>query len=119
MDKDIFMPLFILGIPLLGIYALMQLSMNYKLRRQMIEKGYVDEAQQAIFKQQKNLAGYFSSLKWGLIVFFGGLGLVILEYIDYRNESPFPFGFVGMFIAFGFLIYYLVAKNEANKDLGS
>ena len=116
MNEDIFMALLVLGIPFLGTFALVQLYMNYKLRRQMIDKGYVDAAQQAIFKQQKNLAGYFSSLKWGLIVFFGGLGLVLLEYIDYRYESPFPFGFVSMFIALGFLIYYLIAKKEVNKE---
>lgn len=78
----------------------------------MIEKGYVNDDTQAIFKQQIVPTGKFSSLKWGLIVLFTGISLIILEFIDTRPDSPLPYGLVLVSISLGFLVYYFMVKNE-------
>jgi len=54
-------------------------------------------------------------LKWGLVILFGGLGLVLLEFIPHNVNSPFPYGFVTTFIAVGFLIYYFLVRKEFSK----
>ena len=95
MNEDFFLPLFVLGIPAVAVYAIMNTYLSHKLKNKMIEKGYVDDASQAIFKGQKT--DYtLSSLKWGLIILFGGVALTALEYIPYSYNSPFPFGFVAI-----------------------
>ncbi len=110
------MPVAVLGIPALATYSILKVYLNHKLRNRMIDKGFVDDASQAIFKgEHENLAKY-SSLKWGLIILFGGIGLTALEFIDYSYNSPFPFGFVAVCVALGFLIYFAIVKREIDKS---
>lgn len=80
----------------------------------MIEKGFVNEDTQAIFKRNTDENKY-SSLKWGLIILFAGLSLIIMEFIDYDTESPLPYGLFAMFVSLGFLIYYFMVKKELTK----
>lgn len=80
----------------------------------MIDKGYVNEDAQAIFKRHADENKY-SALKWGLIILFGGLALILIEYIPTSPESPLPYGLLAFFISFGFLIYYFMVKKEQEK----
>ena len=80
----------------------------------MIEKGYVNEDTQAIFKQY-SMENKNASLKWGLLAFFGGLSLIIMEYIPVQPQSPLPYGLFSVAVSLGFLIYYFMVKNESNK----
>jgi len=54
----------------------------------------------------------YSTLKWGLILLFAGIGLILLEYIPYEYNSPLPYGIEGTFIALGFLVYYFVVNGN-------
>ena len=102
---EVLMALAIIGIPTTAIGLIINLVLSYKLKNKMIEKGFVQEENQAVFKASMSL-NHFTPLKWGLVIFFGGLGMVLLEFIPYRYDSPFPFGFVAMFVALVFLIYF-------------
>lgn len=62
------------------IYFFTKVMTDYILKKKMIEKGFVNDDTQAIFKQH-TADNRFSALKWGLIVFFGGLSLIIMEFI--------------------------------------
>ena len=77
----------------------------------MIEKGFVNEDTQAVFKRHSEENKY-SSLKWGLIIFFAGLSLILMEYIEFDNRSPLPYGLFAMFVSLVFLIYYFIIKKE-------
>jgi hypothetical protein len=96
-----------------GIVSIINTILNYKLKRKLIESGQVNDTSINILGEQEE--GRYSALKWGLVVLFGGLGLVILEFIPYHVNSPFPYGFVTSFIAAGFLIYYLLVRKEFSK----
>lgn len=112
--KQVLMPLTILGTIGTAIVLFTRTISDYILKKKMIEKGYVNEDTQAIFKRNTDENKY-SSLKWGLIIFFAGLSLIIMEYIRYDAESPLPYGLFAVFVSLGFLIYYFLVKKELNK----
>lgn len=108
------MPLVVLGSLGTTLVVFARSISDYILKKKMIEKGYVNEDTQAIFKKNTD-ENKFSSLKWGLIILFAGLSLIIMEFIDYDSESPLPYGLFAMFVSLGFLIYYFMVKKELTK----
>ena len=112
--RDVLMPLVILGSIGGSIVLFTRTISDYILKKKMIEKGYVNEDTQAIFKKNTDENRY-SSLKWGLIILFAGLSLVLMEFIDYDTRSTLPYGLFAVFVSLGFLIYYFMVKKELNK----
>ncbi|MFZ1807930.1 MAG: DUF6249 domain-containing protein [Cyclobacteriaceae bacterium] len=111
---EVLMPLAIFGGFGTSLYFFVKVLTEYILKKKMIDKGYVNEDTQAIFKRHADENKY-AALKWGLIIFFGGLALIIMEYIPTSPESPLPYGLLAFFISFGFLIYYFIVKKESDK----
>jgi len=86
---------------------------NYRLKKRIIESGPLDA--DAISFVKKLSGSGTDSLKWGCIVFAGGLGLVVINYIPYDYGSSLPYGLEAMFVAAGFLVYYaLMRKQQSN-----
>ena len=108
-------PVAILGGVALIWYVIIKFITDYLLKKKMIDKGYVTDEEQALFKKQSHQVNKYSSLKWGLIILFGGVALVIIEYIPYSENSPLPFGVFAIAIAAGFLIYYGIIKKETQE----
>ncbi|MTI20382.1 hypothetical protein E1176_05045 [Fulvivirga sp. RKSG066] len=108
-------PIAILGGVALIWYVIIKYITDYLLKKKMIEKGYVTDEEQALFKKQSQQVNSYSSLKWGLIILFGGLALVAVEFIPYAENSPLPFGVFAIAIAVGFLIYYSIVKKETKQ----
>jgi hypothetical protein len=109
----------ILGITL-AIVVIINAILNHRIKMRMIKDGHVDENSIKILSQENN--GFkLDTLKWGIILLFGGIGLIILEFIpygyDYRysHGSPLPFGIETVSLALGFLVYYFIARN-INKN---
>lgn len=115
MIHNVLQPLVILGTIGGSIILFTRIITEYILRKKMIEKGYVNEESQSIFKKEEVTDSKFASLKWGLIIFFGGLSLVLMEYIPYERNSTLPYGLFALAVSLGFLIYYFVVKSERNK----
>jgi hypothetical protein len=109
--KDVLMPLTILGTLGITLVWFTRTISDYILKKKMIDKGFVNEDTQAIFKRNTDENKY-SSLKWGLIILFAGLSLIIMEYLEYESRSPLPYGLFAVFVSIGFLIYYFMVKNE-------
>src|SRR3954466_5929110 len=110
--KDILMPLSIIGSFGAAVYYFVKVMTDYILKKKMIDKGFVNDDTQAIFKQHASENKY-ASLKWVLIALFGGLSLIIMEYVNVRPESPLPYGLFAVFVSLGFLIYYFMVKKES------
>ncbi len=108
------MPLTILGSIGTSIILFTRTISDYILKKKMIEKGYVNEDTQAIFKRNTN-ENRFATLKWGLIILTAGLSLILMEFIDYEANSPLPYGLFAVFVSIGFLIYYSIVRKELNK----
>lgn len=113
--KDILMPITIIGSFGASIYFFTKVMTDYILKKKMIDKGFVNEDTQAIFKQQQLSENKFSPLKWGLITLFAGLSLVIMEYIPTSPQSPLPYGLFMVAVSLGFLIYYFTVKKEIDS----
>ena len=89
-------------------------SIQYILKKKMIEKGFVNEDTQAIFKRHSATSQY-GALKWGLLALSGGIGLIIIDYMDVDMESTLPFGILSVSLSLGFLVYYFIVKQHLQK----
>jgi hypothetical protein len=108
---------------ILAIVIVILSILNHRVKMRMIKDGHVDENSIKILSQQ-NSYSKLDTLKWGIILLFGGIGLIILEFIpdsydfDRHNDyhgSPLPFGVEIVSLAIGFLVYYFIAKSM-NKN---
>ena len=111
---QVLMPISIMGSFGTALYFFTKVLTDYILKKKMIEKGYVNEDTQAIFKKNTD-ENRFASLKWGLIILFAGLSLVLMDFIDYDSRSPLPYGLFAVFVSLGFLIYYFIVKRELDN----
>lgn len=85
--------------------------LNHRIKLRMIRAGFVDEAAiKALNKLNYDLK--IDTLKWGLILLAGGIGLIVLNYIHLQPDSTLPYGIEAIFIATGFLAYYLISKKN-------
>jgi hypothetical protein len=109
--REVLMPLAIFSGFGGTVYFFVKTMTDYMLKKKMIDKGFVNDDTQAIFKQHASESKY-ASLKWGLIAFFGGLSLMVMEFVDVQPESPLPYGMFAVFVSIGFLLYYVIVKKE-------
>lgn len=114
--RDILMPISVIGSLGVALYWFTKTMTDYILKKKMIDKGFVNDTTQAIFKQQASLDDKYTSLKWGLIVLSAGMALVVLEFIETRPDSPLPYGLFAMFVSAGFLIYYFMVQKKSNDS---
>lgn len=112
--KQVLMPLTIIGTFGVSLLFFARTITDYILKKKMIEKGFVNDDTQAIFKRHTE-ENKFSTLKWGLIILAAGLALIILEYVPYERESPLPYGIFAVAVSLGFLLYYFLVRKDLNK----
>ena len=95
---------------LIAISIVIVVLTNYDLKKKILNKENIDDK---MFIILNNLTGLGSEmLKWGIILLFGGLGLIVLEFLPYNKNSPLPYGVMTVFVSLGFLSYYLLMKNQ-------
>lgn len=84
---------------------------NYRLKKRIIDSGPIDDN---TLKFLLSISGVGSEvLKWGLIFLFGGIGLILVEFLPYpADASSLPYGVVMVSMALGFLTYYLIMKKQ-------
>ncbi len=102
---------FIMIIAVFAIFArIVGLTYNFILKRRMIELGHIDD--KSIEFLSKPEESKLQNMKWALLFFFGGLGLVIIQFLPFKDEgSPLPYGVEAIFLAIGFFLYYIIARR--------
>ena len=113
--EDIIVPIVAMVTVFGSIVLFIKILTDYWLRRKMVEKGLVDENAVNLLKQHRHEGGKYSALKWGLIVLFAGIGLMVINFLPYDGETSMPYGVFAFFVALGFLIYYFYVKKESEK----
>ena len=113
-SNEVLMPISIFGSFGAALYFFTKVLTDYMLKKKMIEKGYVNEDTQAIFKTHAS-DGRFGSLKWGLLTLSFGIGLILMDYLEVRSDSPLPYGLLAVALSVGFLAYYALVKKELKK----
>jgi len=104
---------FIMIISVFAITAsLIVAFLNYRLKRRLLDAGPIDDNALKLLPSIPKSSS--DMLKWGIILLFAGLGLIVLEFIPFNVEnSPLPYGVETVFIATGFLVYYfLISRNN-------
>lgn len=83
---------------------------NFFTRKQVLDSGPIDD-NALEFLKTLSAFGHSEPLKWGILSLFGGIGLIVIEFLPFKlSESPLPYGVEAIFLAFGFLIYHYVSR---------
>ena len=105
----------IIGICFWGFIGIIKSISEYKLLNKLIEKSQT-EIEPGDFNLPKYLSRA-SNLKWGIIIFLSGIGLVLIHHLDIDSDSPLPYGIESIFIAIGFILYFLIEKySDTNSN---
>ena len=112
---EILVPIGVLGTLAYGITLVTKTFTDYFLKRKMIDKGLESNLVSELLKKQVEGVNQMSNLKWGLIILFGGIGLIAIDSIKVDLESPLPYGIFAASISFGFLIYYFIASRKLKE----
>ena len=64
---------------------------SYLLKKRIIDLGQIEKETLDVLLKPIGLSS--EPLKWGLLLLFGGIGLVIIEFLLYEaNQSSLPYG---------------------------
>ncbi len=95
---------------LIAVSVMIVVITNYNLKKKILNKEHLDDK---MFVILNNLTRFNSEmLKWGIILLFGGAGLIVLEFLPHDENTPLPYGVMTVFVALGFLTYYFMMKNQ-------
>lgn len=95
---------------------------KYRTRKRMIETNLDDEnLVRAILETRGPKERRQNVLKWTLLGIFGGIGLIIQEFLPYQmDQSLLPLGVVTIFLSIGLLTFYLLITHFLkSRDDGS
>ncbi len=119
--------LMMVAVVFFAIITFVKVLSSHFLKSRIIKSGHFDKAgileQSAEIVEAQRTVNYdqFPALKWGLVTFFGGIGLIIIEIVGASNpmfsdyNSTMPFGIFFVSIAIGFLVYYFMMSNKLKK----
>jgi hypothetical protein len=123
--KDLFVTIVFLAL-FYGIYQIILLLTNYFLKRSIIRTGHFDRAEilsqgliVAAEAETNTEPNKYPSLKWGLVVFMAGVGLVLITLLGLDRPvmnlyyPVLPIGIELMSISAGFLIYFVIASYKS------
>lgn len=100
-----------------GIYFVIKVFTDFLLKRKMIVTGNVDKA--GILESPKDSErNSYPTLKWGLVAFFAGAGLLVIALMNrggsmdltYGNNTYLPVGIELIAVSLGFLVYFVIAR---------
>jgi hypothetical protein len=87
---------------------------EYRTRRQLIERGLVDENVKYLqFNKMENYAP--SSLKWGLVFLFVGVAIVFLRILSEYIPDEIVLGTMLIAAGLGLLVYYVMADAARKR----
>ncbi len=122
--EEVLMVLAVFGSISFTIVSIIRSISDHKLKNKLIERAGADEKfNSALSESLKSISASahpemnkYPALKWGLLFFFAGIGLITIEYLDFNYNSTLPFGILSTSIALGFLVYYFLIKNELKSN---
>jgi hypothetical protein len=103
-----------------GIYQTIKLIMDFLLRRKIVKMGHIEKAGIMDPVAESTEDKRFPTLKYGLVAFFGGIGLILIDVMGraggglwlQREHGALMIGVELVFIAAGFLIYFFYVNRK-------
>ncbi|MGB8657670.1 MAG: DUF6249 domain-containing protein [Candidatus Zixiibacteriota bacterium] len=100
---------------LIMVPVVIKLLSENKTRRQLIEKGLVDEKIKYLFSDKpKDYLG--SSLKWGMVSIAVGLAIFVGQMVPHYVEQEVIIGCMLTFGGLALVVYYLIANSRLKKS---
>ena len=88
---------------------------DYRTRKQLIEKGLVDEKVKYLqFNRWDQYAP--GSLKWGLVFLFVGVAIIFLRILSEYIPGEVILGAILVAAGLGLLVYYLIADAAMRRQ---
>ena len=86
-------------------------------RKAIIEKGLNPSDYMELYKRQAFATNPLSSLKWGLLAIFAGLGTLTAMVLDswYHSEEIIYPGVILIFGGIGLVVYYTIASKKIKE----
>jgi hypothetical protein len=116
MNGEFFIPIFLFG----GIAWVLTIYFNnrHKERMAMIEKGISASELRGAPMREWLRANPLSSLKWGLLAMFVGIGLIVAEMLDraYMMHDSVYFATTLIFGGIALIIFYWIANAKMKKE---
>ncbi len=94
---------------------IIKMALNHSTRKHLIEKGLVGDEAAKLFKTDSETF-LPSSLKWGLVLTFVGVVIVILQILPTYVSSEVYFGVMLIAAGAAMLIYYGLASMKAKEE---
>ncbi|WP_345950919.1 MULTISPECIES: hypothetical protein [unclassified Mucilaginibacter] len=95
----------------LALVVIIMAILNFILKMRILNSDSRD-TYAYFFKKTSDYKG--AALKWAIMLFFAGLGLIVIPFVpldEMAVNSPLPYGTEAVFLAMGFFVYYLVARK--------
>jgi phage shock protein PspC (stress-responsive transcriptional regulator) len=109
--------IFTFGIP--GLIIFWAIQSKHRERMKLIDKGLTPEEVRAYYAEgEKKPKNPYSTLKWGILFAFLGLGLFISYIMTevYDTSDSITPAFLLFFGGIGFIVYYIIASSKMKKD---
>ena len=103
-------PFIVMIVILVVIAFIIVVISNYHLKKKALDKGPIDSNTLKVFELMNSYGS--EMLKWGMVLLFGGIGLVIIEFLPCDENSPLPYGVETICVSLGFLTYYFVISKR-------
>ncbi len=85
--------------------------LHYFMQRRLLDAGPLDDNGLRLLENLNNRRD--TSLKWALILFSGGCGLLAIGFMpDIDPDSPIPYGIEAVFVAAGLLTHFLLTGQR-------
>ena len=83
-----------------------------RTRRRLIEAGATADVVRAVTPAIRDDLGVYSALKWGIVILAGGLALVVIQFMPYRDNDPIVPGILMVFVGGALLIYWAFVRRH-------
>lgn len=117
MNEEIFIPIFLFGVIAAVLWKFF--DTRHKERMTIIEKGLVKEDLKYLYSSITWKANPYSSLKYGLLAAFIGIGTLIsafLAQIFWAHEDQITAGIIFLFGGLGLITFYAIAKKKMAEE---
>lgn len=93
------------------------ITTRHRERVLMIEKGMESEQVRALYARDPNRRDPLASLKWGLLLVFSGIGILLGNFLHeyFHADEGVTIGMVSVLAGIALVIFYSFASKKVNQ----
>lgn len=117
MNPDFLIPIFLFGGTAVVLWKFV--DARHRERMSIIEKGLVKEDLKYLYTRGVWKSNPYSSLKWGMLAGFIGIGVLISAFLSpyfWSHGDQITVGMIFLFGGLGLVTFYLIARKKMDED---